>query len=59
MRDIAIFGPTHKSRELGLLFSGCRPPVIITDVGSAKKQREHPPVENRVKNCFTRLRGLF
>ena len=55
MRDIVIFEPTHKFRELGLplwdagLPSGAvlNPPK--TDVGSAKQRREYPPVYTGLK----------
>lgn len=55
VRDIVIFGPTHNLRELGLLFwdagllSGAVFVPSEADVGSAKKQREHPPVQTGLK----------
>ena len=65
MRDIVIFGPTHKIRELGLLFwdAGLLPGAVFVpseaDVGSAKKQREHPPVPTGLKIALHGLAGII
>ena len=68
VRDIAIFEPTHNARESGLLPVGCRPPAegvqqnmhpLQADVGSAKRQRGHPPGIYRVKLLlYTAMRVL-
>ena len=63
MRDIVIFGPTHTQRELGLLLwdAGLPSGTVIdlpqTDVGSAKYQREHPPVLTGLKIALHGLAG--
>ncbi len=60
VRDIVVFGPTLNQREFGLLLSGCRPPVnSFTDVGSAKKQREHPPVNTGLKIALHGFAGII
>ena len=64
MRDIVIFGPTHKLRELGLPFwdAGLLPGAVFVpseaDVGSAKKRREHPPVLTGLKIALHGLAGI-
>ena len=64
MRDIVIFGPTHKLRELGLPLwdAGLLPGAVFVpseaDVGSAKKRREHPPVLTGLKIALHGLAGI-
>ena len=63
VRDIVIFGPTHKLRELGLPLwdAGLLPGAVFVpseaDVGSAKKRREHPPVLTGLKIALHGHRG--
>ncbi len=64
VRDSAVFGPTHKQRELGLLLWDAGLPIGAvydppkTDVGSAKQQREHPPVNTGLKIALHGFAGI-
>ena len=59
-----IFGPTHNLRELGLPLwdAGLLPGAVFVpseaDVGSAKKRREHPPVQTGLKIALHGLAGI-
>jgi len=63
VRDIVIFGPTHNLGELGLPLwdAGLLPGAVFVpseaDVGSAKKRREHPPVQTGLKIALHGHRG--
>ena len=65
VRDIVIFGPTHNLRELGLpfwdagLLSGAVFVPSEADVGSAKKRREHPPVQTGLKIALHGHAGII
>ena len=64
VRDIVIFGPTHNLGELGLPLwdAGLLPGAVFVpseaDVGSAKKRREHPPVQTGLKIALHGLAGI-